>query len=364
MNISGDSFTKSKILLVDDNESNLFLLRNFLEEEKFLIITAINGSQAIDITISNLPDIILMDALMPVLNGYEACRQLKRNDLTRHIPVILISSGQNQKDFEKAIDNLADDFITKPVNKKLLLTRIKSLLRTKFLNDELEKYRSTLEKKVRERTRTLTLTQEVTIFSLAKLAESRDPETGQHLERIRVYCKLLAEELRKDDEYKNYISDEYVYSLYLTSPLHDIGKVGIKDSILLKPDKLTSEEMEILKMHPIIGGETLKAADEMLKQRSLLTIGKHIAYYHHERYDGTGYPFGKKGEEISLSARILAIADVYDALRADRPYKKSWNHKESVDTIVSQAGSHFDPVVIKSFISKSDEFDKINETYK
>lgn len=364
MELFEEKVTMSKILVADDNEANLYLLSSFLEENNFFVITAINGKQALEIVSHQKPDIILMDSIMPVLNGFDACRRIKRDDNTRQIPIIILTDKYSYEDYLKAMENNADDFLTKPINKALLLTRLKSLLRNKFLNDELEEYRSLLEKKVRERTRSLTLTQEVTIFSLAKLAESRDPETGFHLERIRKYSKLIAEEIRNYPKFKGYISDEYIYSIYLTSPLHDIGKVGIRDSILLKPGPLTSAEMEEMKKHSIIGGDTLKAADEKLKQRSLLSIGKHIAYFHHEKYDGTGYPYGTKGEDISLSARILAVADVYDALRSVRPYKPPWTHEESVKTITSELGRHFDPDIIKAFIAKSDDFNKINEKYK
>jgi len=359
-----EDFSNSKVLVADDNEANLYLLKTFLEGENFSVITAISGIQAIEVVSGEMPDLILMAEVMPGLSGFEACKRLKRDERTRHIPIIIVTEKYSALANLKIVESRADDFITKPINKTLLRTRIKSLLRNKYLTDQLEEYSVLLEKKVRERTKSLVRTQEVTIFTLSKLAESRDPETGQHLERIRKYCRCIAEEIKDHPKYKGYISNEYIYSLYLTSPLHDIGKVGIRDSILLKPGKLTEKEMEEIKRHPIIGGDTLKAAEEMLKERSPLSIGKHVAYFHHERYDGTGYPFKLKGDDISLSARILAVADVYDALRSERPYKKAWSHEESVNTMTAESGGHFDPDLIKALIARAHEFDAINEKYK
>lgn len=198
-----------------------------------------------------------------------------------------------------------------------------------------------------------------TILGLAKLAEYRDHATGTHLERIREFAKLLAQELTKHPKYKGYITKEYIEDLYNSSILHDIGKVGVPDSILLKPGKLTPEEFEIVKIHSRIGGDALKTVESQIEEKSFLTLGKEIAYYHHEKWDGTGYPEGLKGQEIPLSARIVALADVYDALTSKRCYKESFNHEKSYAIILSERGKHFDPDIVDAFIKQERMFDKI-----
>jgi len=200
-----------------------------------------------------------------------------------------------------------------------------------------------------------------TIFGLAKLAEYRDEDTGAHLERIREYTKVIAEELARNPKYRDYITHEYIEDIYISSILHDIGKVGIEDSILLKPGKLTPEEFEIVKRHSAMGGDALKAADSRMEGRSFLTLGMEIAYYHHEKWDGTGYPKGLKGEEIPLSARIVALADVYDALTSNRPYKNAFPHEKARDIIVKDRGKHFDPDVVDAFLVHEADFMMIRQ---
>jgi response regulator RpfG family c-di-GMP phosphodiesterase len=220
-------------------------------------------------------------------------------------------------------------------------------------NKELNLLKQTLENRVRLRTKEVRKIQHVTIFALARLAESRDRETGDHLNRMRKYCYLIAKKLSKTKPYRDYIDRNYIINIFHSSPLHDIGKVGINDAILLKPGKLTTEEFEVMKTHTVIGGKTLEDAEKQLKYktRSFLSMGKNIAYCHHEKWDGSGYPFGLKGKEIPLSARIIAVSDVYDALTSKRVYKDAIIHEEAKKIIVQGSGKHFDPIIVDAFLT-------------
>ncbi|HBD93254.1 MAG: hypothetical protein A2015_15155 [Spirochaetes bacterium GWF1_31_7] len=233
-------------------------------------------------------------------------------------------------------------------------------------NSELVNLKDTLELKVIERTKEIKQIQDVTIFSLARLAESRDHETGEHLDRIRHFSYILADFLFKNAMYKDEINTKFIYNIYHTSPLHDIGKVGIRDSILLKPGKLTDSEFEEMKQHTIIGGKTLEDAEKQLNSNgtTFLLMGKKIAYFHHEKWDGSGYPYGLKNKDIPLSARIVAIADVYDALTSKRVYKPPFLHDDAKQIILDGSGTHFDPVLIDAFKELEKEFNDIREGQK
>jgi len=220
------------------------------------------------------------------------------------------------------------------------------------------------ELELRQRIQQIRQTQGVAMVGLAKLAEYRDPETGQHLERMRNYSRLIAEELSTQDNYADYITAEYIEGIYSSSPLHDIGKVGIPDAILLKPGRLTPQEFEIMKTHSKIGGDALEAADRQLEGESFLTVGKEIAYHHHEKWDGTGYPDGLAGEDIPLSARIVAIADVYDALTSKRVYKEAISHDQARAIIIESSGHHFAEEVVRAFIKREEDILKIREKYR
>ena len=236
----------------------------------------------------------------------------------------------------------------------------------KQLEDALKEYNRTLEQKVKERTKEIEDTQDATIIGLAKLAEYRDPDTGAHLERIRNYCRLIAQELATREKFKGIIDEKYIDLIYKSSPLHDIGKVGIPDNILLKADRLTPEEFEIMKRHTVIGGDAITAAENRLgaNKGSFLTMGKEIAYCHHEKFDGSGYPYGFKGDKIPLSARIMALADVYDALTNKRVYKEAWIHKDTREIIIKNSGKHFDPDIVEAFLRMEGEFIKIKKHYQ
>jgi len=306
----------------------------------------------LDIAQSKLPDIILLDIMMPEMDGYEVCLTLKKLESTKHIPIIFITALSESDDEAKGLEMGAVDFIAKPFNPDLVKSRVRNHL-------ELKKYRDQLEELVEARTQELQQTQEVTIESMASLAEYRDPETGGHIRRTQNYVKVLAQNLSQNPEYAKELDGPTIYMLYLSAPLHDIGKVGIPDDILLKPGKLTTEEFEIMKMHTIIGRDAIASAERKIMGKSFLNFAHEIAYSHQEKWDGSGYPEGLSGEDIPLSARLMAVADVYDALISKRIYKPAIPHATAVSIIQNDSGSHFDPDVVNAFLESTDEFHQI-----
>jgi putative two-component system response regulator len=300
---------------------------------------------------------------MPEMDGMALCRRIKADPSRRHIPIIFITGRSEMELNVEALEVGAEDFLTKPFDPVLLLARIRNALRTKYLQDQLISYQRQLESSnerlesaVSDRTRQVERIQQVAVFSLAKLAESRDTETGDHLERVRSYTRVIASGLRERGPYRHVITDGFVEALYRSMPLHDIGKVGIPDSILLKPGALSKEEFDVMKTHTQIGGDTLRAADSEAGGDLFLAMGRDIAYHHHEKWDGGGYPFGKKGEDIPLPARIAAVSDVYDALSSKRPYKEAFSHEKSRAIIMEGRGNHFDPAMVDAFLEHEEEF--------
>jgi putative two-component system response regulator len=358
------------ILVVDDLEENVRLLQHFLEPKGYRVQCAYTGQQALGSVEASPPDCILLDLVMPGMDGFEVCTRIKEDPATRHIPIIILTGLSAVEANIRALEAGADDFLIKPIDSILLDARIRNSLRAKLLQDriiqyqrQLELYNETLEARIRERTAMVERTQQVTIFSLAKLAESRDNETGEHIDRMRCYARELALELGTWPKYENEITGKYVENLYLSSPLHDIGKVGIPDGILLKPGKLTQEEFEIMKAHTVIGGDTLKAADVEAGDNSFLSMGRDIAYYHHEKWNGSGYPFNIGGTEIPLAARIVALGDVYDALTSRRPYKEAFSHEKSRAIILEGRATHFDPDVVDAFLAREERFIEIRRSF-
>ena len=356
----------ARILVVDDQQENTSILEKLLQPKGYEVIVANSGKAAIEIIEKDPPDVILLDLLMPDVDGFEVCRRLRKSRGTRHIPVIIITGVGDRDANIRALELGVDDFLVKPFDSVLLEARMRNSLRSKMLQDEviryqrqLEEYNQTLGERIKERTAQLVRTQQVAVFTLAKLAESRDTETGAHLERMRLYAREIAEELAGRAEDKETIGPGFVEVLYQSSPLHDIGKVGIPDKILLKPGKLTPEEFEIMKLHSTIGGDTLRAADLEAGQDSFLAMGRDIAYYHHERWDGKGYPKGLWGTIIPLSARIVAVGDVYDALTSKRPYKEPFGHEKSRAIIREGCGTAFDPDVVDAFFAREERIIEI-----
>ncbi len=354
---------KQTILIVDDLPENIDILDGILCKD-YKIIVAVSGEKAFKIVTEKIkPDLVLLDIMMPGMDGYEVCRRLKSRADTKKIPVIFVTAKSEITDEFKGFKVGCVDYITKPVSPALVKARVQTHL---ALYDQ----NRMLEQKVKERTRELAHTQDVTISGLAVLAEYRDNETGGHIMRTKHYVCTLAEHLAPQPKFREFLDEEMIDLLFKSAPLHDIGKVGVPDKILLKPGPLTKEEFEEMKKHTIYGGEALERAEKALgtgASRSFLEVGKEIAFTHHEKWDGSGYPRGLKGDEIPLSGRLMALFDVYDALISKRVYKSPFSHAKAVEIITVGDGrvmpGHFDPDILKAFAENHDEFRKIALKY-
>ncbi|WP_447749161.1 HD domain-containing phosphohydrolase [Pseudomonas nicosulfuronedens] len=352
------------ILIVDDAPENLTLLSELLKL-LYRVKAARNGEKALQIAQSDEPpDLILLDVMMPGMDGFEVCRRLRDDARTRHIPVIFITA-QNTADEEiRGLELGAVDYLTKPINPPTVLMRVDNQLRIKAAADFLRDQNEFLEREVQRRTRELTAIQDVTILAMASLAETRDNETGNHIRRTQHYVSALAEHLQQHPRFAAELDMETRKLLFKSAPLHDIGKVGIPDHILLKPGRLTPEEFELMKRHTTLGVDALQKAEERLGMDvPFLRLAKQIAAGHHEKWDGSGYPKGLAGEAIPLSARLMALADVYDALISKRVYKSPMSHTSAVEYIQSQRGRHFDPDVTDAFLALKEEFRSIAERF-
>jgi putative two-component system response regulator len=352
-NLSGP---EEKILLVDDNTTNLQLLHETLDGLGYKLLAAKNGKSALAIADKAKPSLILLDIMMPGMDGYEVCRRLKSEERTSQIPVIFITALADEQDEAKGLGLGAVDYITKPIKPELVRARVRNHL-------ELKRHRDHLEKLVAERTRRLALTQAVTIESLATLAEYRDPETGGHIKRTQNYVKALAVRLKDHPRFRDELQEDTIELLYLSAPLHDLGKVGVPDNVLLKADKLSDEEFEEMKKHTVYGEEALRITEQKLGGDSFLHYAREIAHTHQEKWDGTGYPQGLRGDEIPLSGRLMALADVYDALISKRVYKPPFPHEKAVEIIVEGKGKHFDPDIVDAFLELEDTFRNIALTF-
>jgi len=344
---------KPRILIVDDSPENIRLLAGILKDS-YDIAVATSGEQALKrVESPPLPDLILLDIVMPGIDGYEVIAALKAGEETREIPVLFLSALDSEKSESKGLELDALDYITKPFSPSIVKMRIGNHL-------ELKRHRDHLEEIVRERTRELTLTQAVTFTSLGTLAEFRDPETGNHIQRTAEYVLSIARNLSTKPGFEGILSSAMIDRLAQSAPLHDIGKVGIPDSILLKPGSLSSEEALVMRRHAYLGFRALKQASELLGSNSFLDIAMDVAYCHHERWDGSGYPRGLAGESIPIAGRIMALADVYDALRSKRPYKSPFSHEKSLK-ILMEMRSFFDPRVLSAALECADELLAISE---
>ena len=351
------------IMIVDDTEMNIVILVEALQEDYELIV-AINGLDAIELLEEQKPDLILLDIMMPEMDGYEVLNKLKRNPDLEHIPVILLSAITDSDSKNKGFSLGAVDYVTKPFEIIEVKARVRTQIRLEEARLVLESQNIVLEEKVKERTRLIERTNFATIYCLAALAETRDPETGEHIKRTQKYIKELALELSAKEEYKDVLTREYIELLYKSAPLHDIGKVGIKDSILLKPGKLTEEEFEEMKNHTTYGGESLMVGIKELGEESFLTLAKEIALTHHEKWDGSGYPRGLSKKEIPISGRLMALSDVYDALISKRVYKEAFTHEEAKNIILEGKGIHFDPDIVDAFIKREAKFIEIMNGFR
>ncbi|HEV8603748.1 MAG TPA: HD domain-containing phosphohydrolase [Tepidisphaeraceae bacterium] len=329
-----------RILIVDDQELSLDVLRFALEHEGHEVQTARNGHEALAALNKGEHHLVISDWDMPEMDGLDLCRSIRIRELGDYVYFILLTARDGAASIVNGLASGADDFITKPFDPDELTARVRVAERILSLN-----------------------TRDMTIFALAKLAESRDPETGQHLERVQSYSRRLAQHLCRSGKYPNELDAGFVNLIYDTSPLHDIGKVAIPDCVLLKPGRLSDDEFQIMKTHTTMGARTLEAAARKYPKARYLKIAREIAESHHEQWDGGGYPNGLTGGDIPLAARIVALADVYDALVSRRVYKGSFSHQTARAIILEGQGTHFDPAIVDAFLAVEAQFVEIQKLF-
>jgi putative two-component system response regulator len=349
---------KKKILVVDDEDRNLRLMEAFLIPLGYEVSFAHDGEEAIEAVRSQRPDLLLLDIMMPKMDGYEVARQLKADDATKIIPIVMVTALTEVESRVKALAVGADDFLSKPIDRTEVRARVASLLKVKAYNDHMINYQKALEEEVASRIAELRQAFEKikaasldTIYRLSRAAEYKDEDTGAHILRMSNYSAITAHAMGLDEQ--------TVESILYAAPMHDIGKIGIPDKILLKPADLDPDEWMIMKQHTVIGGKILEAADA-----DIIRFGEIIALTHHEKWDGTGYPKGLRGAEIPLVGRIVAIADVFDALTSRRPYKEPFSLSKSYEIIKEGSGTHFDPDVADALFASQDKFLAIKERYE
>jgi putative two-component system response regulator len=355
---------RATVLVVDDTPDNLMLIADLLKD-RYRVKAANNGEKALRLLNDDpLPDLILLDIMMPGLSGYEVAEQLKADRRTRTIPIIFLTSMAGAEDEIRGLSLGAVDYVTKPISPPVLMARVETQLRVKEAADFLRDQNEFLEKEVQRRTREVTAIQDVTIHAMASLAETRDNETGNHIRRTQHYIKLLAELLREHPRFRHFLDEATIKLLFKSAPLHDIGKIGIPDRILLKPGRFTPEEFEIMKTHTTLGRDAIQHAEDQLGINvDFLHLAKEIAYGHQEKWDGSGYPQGLATDDIPISARLMAIADVYDALISRRVYKPGMPHGQAVEIIREGRGSHFDPDICDAFLANAEQFQAIAEQF-
>ena len=344
-----------KVLVVDDDSSLRRLFRALLAR-RYAVEEAASGQEAIEIATCWSPDLVLLDLMMPGLDGYQTCRELKALPAVHPPQVIVVSAKSDPTELARGFEVGADDYLTKPIEPSVLRSRVElhfrlrdSQMAAASLQGEVDSHHSALRRAAEERTEEILALQDVAVLTLAKVAESRDNETGAHVLRLRDYAQLLARELASHGPYAGQIDEHFLADLYRASPLHDIGKVGIPDAILLKPGRLTPKDIENMRRHTVIGSNILNEAVMQCKAGGFLTMAALVAQFHHEWWNGQGYPAGLVGKEIPLAARIVSVGDVYDALTSKRPYKEAWAPERAKQMIEEGAGKQFDPVVVAAF---------------
>jgi putative two-component system response regulator len=349
--------TRSTVLLVDDNADNLNVLSGLLQPH-YTVLAATSGEGALSVAgRTPTPDLILLDVMMPGLDGYEVLARLRANPVTKDIPVVFVTALADSVEEQRGLALGAADYIRKPIQPMLVLSRVRVQLEAKQARDWMKDQNAALEAEVRRRMAENDLTQQVSIRALAHLAETRDPETGNHILRTQGYVQRLAQRLKSHPSFSHLLTDFYIELLARSAPLHDIGKVGIPDHILQKPGKLTPAEWAIMKTHAQQGSEAIeKAETDIAKPLEFLVLAKEIAHWHHEKWDGSGYPDGLAGDAIPLSARLMALADVFDALISCRVYKPALPYWQARDIIADGRGTHFDPRITDEFLAGFAEF--------
>jgi putative two-component system response regulator len=351
-----------KILIVDDDDLNIEILDKLLGET-YAVTSARSGEECLEKCAADRFGLVLLDIMMPGINGYETCKRIKASPGGENMQVILVSAKASTRERIRGYEAGADDYVVKPFDHDELLAKVAIHVRLRNALNELAEAHASLqgqnfdlERLVQKRTEEIVATRDVTVFALARLAESRDPETGHHLERMRSYAMILARQLQREGPYTHQITDNFLHDLFRSAPLHDIGKVGIPDVILLKPGRLTIREFELMQHHSTIGAQSLSEAAEHSRSGTFLKMAVEIAQSHHERFDGTGYPDGLAGLAIPLAARIVAVADVYDALTSARVYKAAFTQEVARLMIEGEEGKHFDPAIVAAFGACYEEF--------
>ncbi|MBC3868862.1 response regulator [Undibacterium oligocarboniphilum] len=361
--VTGDS--RPVILIVDDTPDNISLLSGLLKEQ-YKVRIATSGVKALQIASQEPhPDLILLDVMMPEMDGYETCRRLKSDLMTADIPVIFLTARSQVKDEELGLRLGAVDYIGKPISPAIVQARVATQLNLIRARQLLRNQNVYLERLVEERTEELGRLQDAIIMAMALLGEARDNETANHIRRTQAYVALLARQLSQHPRFCHELSEANITLLYKSAPLHDIGKIGIPDSVLLKEGKLTPEEFDLMKQHTWHGRETILSVEKYLGgSNEFLRFAREITYSHQEKWDGTGYPEGLRGEQIPVSARIMAVADAYDALISERDYDGTYTHAEAIVQIHKARGLHFDPDVVDAFLVVADDFAEIAKTHR
>ena len=352
------------VLVVDDTPDNLVLVSELLGDS-YRVKVANSGARALKAAQTDpVPDLVLLDIMMPEMDGYEVCRQLKASAATRDIPIIFLTARADSDDERLGLELGAVDYITKPMSPSIVLARVQTHLALKATADFLRDKSAYLEREVALRTLEVQALQDVTMMAMASLAETRDDETGNHIRRTQLYVKVLAERLRAHPRFEAVLNTQMIELIYKSAPLHDIGKIGIPDHILLKPGKLTDNEFEVMKEHTLLGRKAIEGAERRLGMRvRFLNVAKDMACCHHERWDGTGYPLCLAGDAIPVPGRLMALADVYDAIISRRIYKSASTHDQACSAIVKGRGTQFDPDVVDAFIDIAEEFRDIALKY-
>jgi len=347
------------ILVVDDTPFNLSLIANLLTDQ-YQVRVANNGVRALELAVATLPDLILLDIMMPDMDGYEVCRRLKSDPRTESIPVIFLSAKTGMEDEEQGLLLGAADFIHKPISPSIVQARVKTHLQAKDWQDFIEGRNACLKEEVERRLSEVSRLLESSIQVMVSLAEFRDERAGNHIRRTQEYTRLLAEKSAQLPKHAAYLTTQRIELIAKAAPLHDVGMIAIPEHILLKPGKLTEEEFGVVKTHALRGHDMLRTAGESTgEQGDFLSMALDIARGHHEKWDGTGYPDGLAGEQIPLAARLMAVADVFDALTTSRCYKAAMTREQAVAVITQESGAHFDPQVVEAFLEIQDDFKRI-----
>lgn len=361
---NADFNPRATVLVVDDTPDNLTLMSSLLKA-LYKVKVANSGDKALRIALAATPpDLILLDIMMPGMDGYQVLGELKRDPRTHDVPVIFLTAKAEIDDERKGLELGAVDYITKPISPPIVLARVKTQLSLKAAADFLRDKAEFLEQEVAKRTREVRAIQDVTILAMASLAETRDSDTGNHIRRTQHYVRALAEALRDNPRFSAFLTDATIELLFKSAPLHDIGKVGIQDRILLKPGQLDAQEFAIMKTHAALGRDAIEHAERSLgTDVGFLRLAKEIALSHQEKWDGSGYPQGLAGDAIPIAARLMAVADVYDALISRRVYKKPMPHADAVRIIAEGSGTHFDPDMADAFVRNNATFNDIAQRF-